>query len=132
VLEKYPTEVRLVIKHFPLSSHKHSREAAMAAMAAARQGKFWEFNQAVFENYSRLDEQKLEELAAGLGLDMARFRKDRADTEIAGLISRDVGEGGRYGVRGTPTIFINGKRLGSRSLEGFSQMIDVELARAKQ
>ena len=101
--------------------------AAIAAMAAGTQGKFWEYHDKVFENYSRLNDELLEQFAKDLGLDLDQFRIDRGNPEITSLINRDLREGSRIGVRGTPTIFVNGKRLAQRSLEAFSAAIENEL-----
>jgi len=130
VLEKYPKDVKLVVKHFPLKFHKFARKAATAAVAAGRQGKFWEYHDLIFQNFNRLNDGRFVEFAKKLGLDMAQFERDRADKSIQAEIGRDVRDGQRAGVRGTPTIFINGKRLQNRSLQGFQQLIDRELARA--
>jgi protein-disulfide isomerase len=129
VLEKYPKEVKLVFKNFPLRNHKLALPAAQAALAAGKQGKFWEYHDKVFENYNRLSEELLEQFAKDLGLDMDLFRKERGNPEITSLINRDLREGSRIGVRGTPTIFINGKRLEQRSPEAFSAAIESELNR---
>jgi protein-disulfide isomerase len=127
VLEKYPGKVKVVFKNFPLRNHKMALPAATAAMAAGKQGKFWEYHDKVFENFRRLNEETLKQFAAELDLDMNRFDKDRASSEITSLINRDIREGSRIGVRGTPTLFINGKRLNQRSLEAFSAAIENEL-----
>jgi len=127
VLEKYPEKVRLIFKNFPLRNHKLALPAAQAAHAADKQGKFWEYHDKVFENYNKLSGELLEQFAKELGLDMNRFRKERGSPEIASLINRDLREGSRIGVRGTPTIFVNGKRLGQRSIEAFSVAIENEL-----
>lgn len=103
--------------------------AAIAAMSAGQQGKFWEYHDKVFENYSRLNNELLEQFAKDLGLDLDRFRKDRGNPKITSLINRDLREGSRIGVRGTPTIFVNGKRLAQRSLEAFSTAIEEELSK---
>ena len=103
--------------------------AARAAMSAGQQGKFWQYHDKVFENYSKLSDELLEQFAKDLGLDLDRFRKDRSSPEIASLINRDLREGSRIGVRGTPTIFVNGKRLEQRSLQDFSAAIEGELKR---
>jgi len=129
VLEKYPQKVRLVFKNFPLRNHKLALPAAQASLAAGKQGKFWEYHDKVFENYNKLSEGLLDQFAKELGLDMNSFKKERGNPEIASLINRDLREGSRIGVRGTPTIFVNGKRLGQRSLQGFSAAIEVELKR---
>jgi len=127
VLKKYPNEVKVVVKHFPLRSHKFARQAAAAALAANEQGKFWEFHKKLFENYRTLNDSKFQDIARDLGLDMEKFGKDLNSSAIANLINRDLKSGGQLGVRGTPTIFINGKILRKRDLTGFSEMIDSEL-----
>jgi protein-disulfide isomerase len=129
LLEKYSGKIRLVFKNFPLRNHKLAQPAAQAALAAGKQGKFWEYHDKVFENYNKLSDELLEQFAKDLGLDMDRFRKERGNPEITSLINRDLREGSRIGVRGTPTIFVNGKRLKQRSLEAFSAAIETELNR---
>ena len=128
-MEKYPNDVKLVIKHFPLSSHKFARPAAKAAMAAHKQGKFWEFHAKLFQNYRSLNEQKVQEIATELELDMEKFAADRKSPEINALIERDLRNGAAIGVRGTPTIFLNGKRVKNRSMQAFQQMIEAELSK---
>jgi protein-disulfide isomerase len=131
VLEKNPESVKLVFKDFPLSSHKFSRQAAIAAVAAGRQGKFWEFHDLLFKDYNRLNEQKFIEIAQKLDLDMKRFDQDRKAPGIVALINRDLAEGNRMGVRGTPTVFINGRLLRNRNLAGFQDMIEEMLRQEK-
>ncbi len=130
MLEKYPNDVKIVIKHFPLPSHKSARPAATAALAAHKQGKFWEFHAKLFENYRSLDEIKIEEIAIELKLDMEKFAADRKSPEIKALIERDIRNGKAIGVRGTPTIFLNGKRVKNRSMQGFQQMIEAEISKS--
>jgi protein-disulfide isomerase len=127
VLKKYPNEVKLVVKHFPLRNHKFARKAAGAALAANEQGKFWEFHQKLFENYRVLNDSKIQDIAKELGLDMEKFNKDLKSPMIAKLINRDLNNGRQVGVRGTPTTFVNGKISKKRDLNGFSEMIEAEL-----
>ena len=127
VLERYPNDVKLVFKNFPLRSHSFSRPAAVAALAAGRQGKFWEFYDLLFKNYSHLNEKKVREIAQQLNLDMEKFDKDQKDPQLMAIINRDVSEGDRAGVRGTPTVFINGRFLRNRSLSGFEELIEKAL-----
>ena len=127
VLDKYPNNVKLVVKNFPLSSHKFARKAATAALAANVQGKFWEFHSQLFKNYKVINDAKIQEIAKNLGLDMEKFNKDMQSPTIKSLIERDVSNGRQIGVRGTPTIHINGKALKIRSLPGIFQVIDAEL-----
>ena len=127
MLDKNPGKVNIVIKHFPLASHKFARRAASVALAADRQGKFWECHEKIFENYQTINEAKVQQIAAEIGLDLERLNKDALDPAIQNLINRDVKNGQQSGVRGTPAIFVNGKRLNNRSLAGFQQAIEAEL-----
>ena len=127
MLEKYPQKVKMVFKNFPIRNHKLAQPAAKAALAAGKQGKFWEYHDKVFTNYNKLSESLLKQFAQELELDMNRFRKERGSKELASLINRDLREANRIGVRGTPTIFVNGKRLGQRSIAAFSAAINNEL-----
>jgi len=131
VLDKNPDDVKLVFKNFPLAMHKSAKQAAAAALAANEQGKFWEFHETLFENYRTLNDAKIQEIAEGLGLDIEKFNKDTNSQAIQELIVRDMRNGQQAGVRGTPTIFVNGKLLKNRSLQGFQEMIDAELNKGK-
>ena len=104
-------------------------KAAMAALAARSEGKFWEFHDQLFENYNKLSDQKILDIAAGLGFDPVEFEKKMNDPKIAAMIRQDLQDGARAGIRGTPTVFINGKRLKNRSPQGFQTAIDKELQR---
>ncbi len=126
-LEKYPEEVKIVFKNFPLNNHKFAKKAATAALAAESQGKFWEFHDLLFKNYNRLNDKKIRDIAIELGLDMVKFDEKTKDPLIQEKISRDLRDGNRADVRGTPTVFVNGKRLRDRTLPGFQKIIDREL-----
>ena len=131
MLGKYPKEVKLVFKNFPLSKHKFAMKAATAALAAKAQGRFWEFHDELFENHRTLNDAKIQDIAKELGLDLERFKKDMKDPAIQKLIIRDVKNGREAGVRSIPTVFINGKLLRNRRLQGFQRMIDAELKRSR-
>ncbi len=128
VLEQYPKDVKLVFKNFPLASHRAARPAAVAAMAADEQGKFWEFHDRLFQDYAGIDEAKIQKIAEGLGLDMQRFEAAKRSPQILGTINRDLREAQEIGVRGTPTIYVNGRLLRNRSPEGFRDLIEKGLA----
>ncbi len=130
VLDQYPKNVRLVPKNFPLTSHKFARKAAQAAMAANAQGKFWEFRHKLFENYRSIDDAKIQEIAQGLGLDMAKFNQDKDSRSIRDFVTRDVVNGRQIGVRGTPTLFVNGKRAMVRTPFDLFKIIDAELKKS--
>lgn len=131
VVEKYPETVRVVFKNYPIRSHQYAEKAALAALAADRQGKFWEFHDLLFANYRDLDDEKVREFARELNLDMEKFESDWSDPRLSAQIQSDTRQGSQAGVRGTPTVFINGRRLKDRSLEGFSKMIDEALKEAR-
>jgi protein-disulfide isomerase len=127
VLEKYPVDVKIVFKNFPLRNHKFAVKAAAAALAAESKGKFWEFHDELFKNYNKLNDQKIREIALGLGFDQAEFEKKMKDPKIKATIVQDLRDASQAGVRETPAIFINGRRLKNRSLQGFQAVIDKEL-----
>jgi protein-disulfide isomerase len=128
VFETYPKVVKLAIKNFPLPNHKFARQAAVAALAANRQGKFWEFHDELYKDYSRLNEEKIQEIAQQVGLDTAKLDQDMKAPEINAIVENDLREGKNAGVRGIPTIFINGRLLRDRSFAGFQAAIEKELA----
>ncbi len=123
--------MKLVFKNFPLRNHKFAWPAAIAALAANKQGKFWELHDQLYENYNRLSDQKIREIAQQVGLDMEKFDKDLKDPKLKAIVERDFQEGARVGVRGIPTIFVNGRQLRNRSFQGFQAAIEKELARER-
>ena len=127
VLEKYPQDVKVVFKNFPLRNHKFAMKAAIAALAADSQGKFWEFHDLLFKNYNKLSDQKIQEIAQAVGLNLEEYEKKKNDPAIKRKVNQDFSDGRQAGVRGTPTIFINGIRLRDRSLKGFQKAIDKQL-----
>jgi len=107
--------------------HSYAKKAAIAALAAGRQEKFWEIHEKFFANQNDLNDAKVDAIARELGLDMAKFTKDREDPAIASLIERDINHGNQANVGGTPTVFISGKLVSQRSFQGFVQAIESEL-----
>jgi protein-disulfide isomerase len=131
VLEQYPQQVKVVFKNFPLRSHKYAFKAAQAAMAAEKQGKFWEFHDLLFKNYNRINDQKITEIITRLNLDADQFQREMQDPAIKSQINADLSNGNSAGVRGTPTVFINGKVLRDKSLKGFQRQINREISQLK-
>jgi protein-disulfide isomerase len=111
VLEKHPNDVRLVFKNFPLEIHQNAETAARAAMAADRQGKFWDMHHALFTSEAPLTRSTLDSLAKKLGLDMTQFGKDLESEATADLVARDRKQGEAAKLHATPTIFINGREF---------------------
>jgi protein-disulfide isomerase len=111
LLREQEGRVKLVFLHYPLDGHTNAQPAARAAIAAGRQGKFWEMHDLLFENQRSLEPADLERLATELGLDMARFRADMASAETQRIIDANKAAGRELDVSGTPTIFVNGRRF---------------------
>jgi protein-disulfide isomerase len=120
--ERYPTQVRLVFKNFPLAAHEHGEAAARAAVAASRQGKFWEVHHALFQNQKTLDDAGLSKIAREQRLDLKKFDEDRRSEAVADSVSKDRKAGEGLSLTGTPAIFINGR---SFDLEHFDLAEDL-------
>lgn len=119
--------MKLVFKNFPIRSHPYAVKAAQAALAAQRQGKFWEFHDELFKFYNSLNDQKIREIARVLGLDEVAFQQQQNNPIIADQVRRDYEEGLRLGIRGVPSVFINGKMLRERSMQNMEAEIEKEL-----
>jgi protein-disulfide isomerase len=102
--------LRFAFRHFPLTEiHPHALAAALAAEAAARQGRFWKMHDLLFHRQQALEDDDLRSYATELELDLARFDRDRAGDEALALIRRDIESGiASDEVHGTPTLFIDG------------------------
>lgn len=124
VLSAYPNDVKLVFKDFPLSFHQQAKNAAKAARAAGEQGKYWEMHDLLFENFSQLNDNSYKEFAAKLKLDEAKFMAAFQSNKYDNLIQQDITLGQGAGVGGTPTLFLNGKRMQGRSFDDFKTAIE--------
>ena len=129
MLQQYPKDVNFVYKQFPLppTMHPNAMPASKAAMAAAKQGKFWEMHDIMFKNQRELSFDKLKDYAKQIGLDVARWEKDFNSPEVQQQIDKESAEGRAADVQGTPTFFVGGKRVMNRSVDGFKQIIDESL-----
>lgn len=134
VLRKYPQEVKIVFKNYPIQRHKFSAKAAAAALAAQSFGKFWEYHDRLFDKdvFGKLSDEKFVEIAKELGLDTKTFEARSKDPETLARVRRDALEGRDAGVRGTPTVFINGRQLKKMSLAGLHAEINQELVRLRK
>lgn len=124
VLKAYPDDVKLVYKDYPLSFHKQARNAAKAARAAGEQGKYWEMHDLIFANFSKLTEDMFKDFATKLNLDVNKFLADFNSNRYDALIQQDINLARTVGVTGTPTLFVNGKRMRRRSFEDFKAAIE--------
>lgn len=128
-MEAYPTQVRLAIKDFPLDIHKDARKAAEAAQCAAGQQRFWDFHDKLFSS-NALSLSDLKSFAKELGLNTQAFDQCLEEGKYRARVEKDLAEGQRMGITGTPTFLINGRPLfGSQTFDRFKKLIDRELAR---
>jgi len=135
ILEKYPNDVKVVIKNFPLSFHKQALKAAKYALAADKQGKYKEMYYLIMENYGKLksNEDLPLEYAKTLGLDINKLIQDMESAEIANQINLEIKQLRESGIPrlAVPKFLIQGKEPQGRSIAAFSSMIDAELAKLK-
>jgi protein-disulfide isomerase len=132
VLARYGDKVRLEYRHLPLVQiHPRAQPAAVAAVCAEKQGKFWEYHARLFQNQKALEEADLKKYASEVGLDGKAFDACRVQPEAAQRVSSDMEAASRAGIDGTPAFLVNGILLsGARPLEDFVRLIERELARA--
>lgn len=128
IREKYGDKVRIVFRQFPLNMHPNAHVAAQASLAANAQGKFWAFHDRLFQNQRALDRASLENYAKEAGLNVAEFKKSLDDKRFAAQVDADLKLGEEVSVQGTPTMFINGKRVENPTdFNAVASMIDSAL-----
>lgn len=127
IVSEFGNRVRLVMRDFPLSQHENARKAAEAAEAAREQGKYWEYASVLFRNQSALGVDKLRQYASELGLDRKRFDASLDSGKFAEKVQRDVIDGHKLGINGTPTLYINGKRVSDNSFESVKSAVEAAL-----
>jgi len=137
MVERFPGQVRLVYKFYPLSAHKNGDIAARAGVAGLAQGKFWEMHDALFANQNNNDRTGVEGLAKKLHLDMTQFKKDLTDDETTNRIDRDKKQADDLNLDGTPFIWIDNRKFDldqvvnpPQDLEAWVKL-DIELAGQK-
>jgi protein-disulfide isomerase len=133
VVEKnYSGKVRIVYRQFPLTNiHPHAQKAAEASLCANEQQRFWEFHDSLFSNQQELTVDALKRRAVTLKLDTAAFNACLDSGKQAGAVKKDIEEGSRAGVTGTPALFINGRMLsGNQPYAEIRDLIEDELQRS--
>lgn len=133
VSDTYGDQVRIVYRDFPLDTiHPQARKAAEAARCADEQGKFWEYHDKLFANQQALGVEGLNKYAEELGLDRKAFAACLTSSKVREAVERDVQDGQKAGVRGTPTFFVNGRPFaGVPSFDAIRSVIDEELQRGE-
>jgi len=136
LLEQYPDKVRVVVKHFPLRFHKNAKPAHAAAEFAKRTAgteAFWKMHDMILKNHRKLDVPTLRSYAESLGLDLEKFDKLMADpTAINAMVKPDMDEARKCGVRGTPTVLVNGLKMARRDINSYKARIDEILKTANK
>ena len=131
--QDYRPRLRVIFRHFPLTMHRHAREAALASEAAGRQGQFWQMHDVLYREQAvwseAADVRPLFDTYAGmLGLKIDRFKKDMESEEVNRRVTADQLRGTALGVTITPTLFVNNRALPNASLSPTSLRAAVEAA----
>jgi len=130
--EAYPRELRIVYKQAPLRSlHPHAHDAALAAIAAGRQGRFWEMHELLFRNGRNLQPAIYPLLASQIGLDLPAFERDRISLWALERLTEEEKDAARAEVRGVPALLLNGRPLGSWRYDFVKGQVDRMLGRAR-
>ncbi len=128
IQDKYGDKVKIAFKHQPLPFHKDAPLAAEASLAAHEQGKFWEYHDVLFKNQRALKRPDLEKYAQELGLNMANFKKALDDGKYKKQVADDQALARKVGANGTPTLFVNGKKVvGAQPFSAFEPLIEAAL-----
>jgi protein-disulfide isomerase len=128
IKEKYGDKVHFVFRQYPLPMHSDAHLAAQASLAAHKQGKFWEFHDLLFANQKALTRSSLEDYAKQASLNVDQLKKSLDDQALKAQVDADVKLGEEVNVNGTPTVFINGKRVSNPTeFEPVAKLIDAAL-----
>lgn len=134
----HKTDLRVVHKQFPLASHRNAPRASVAALAAHKQGRYWEFHDALFAHQQELamaeDPMPLfEQFAKEAGLNLTKFKADLTDPAIAKMVADDRAEGDQAGIDATPTLYLNGVKVAdAHTEEDLVRIIEAKLGSAKK
>lgn len=131
VMRSFPDDVRIVWKDMPNEeAHPLATKAAIAAHCADRQGKFWEFHDALLERQSYLSEEEIAAIAVNLGLDAAPFARCTENNDTLAIVRKDFEEGRALNILATPTIFFGTESYaGALSVEELTGLIQQELVK---
>jgi protein-disulfide isomerase len=128
IMKAMPNDVRLVYKQYPLDTHSQAALASRASIAAHAQGKFWPMHDKLYANAKLINRDNILLWAKGLGLDMSKFTDAMDSAAVKMLVDREIEEGDRVGVNGTPTVFVNGKKYqGALDPGAFLPILEKEL-----
>lgn len=109
ILDEFHNDVKLYFKHYPLPQHTNARLAAEAAVAAQKQGKFWPFQDKLWDKQDELTPAAIEKIAKDTGLDVTKFRQDMDSQPVKAKVMKDRADGAAAGIQATPTLYIDGR-----------------------
>ncbi len=126
LIKHYGDNIYFVYRHFPLVQvHQYALDSADAAEAAGMQGKFWEYHDKLYEISPDLQKENLLKAAKSIGLDEEKFVSDSGGDAVRQKVLNDIADGNKFGVNGTPTFFINGKKMEFSTLPTLAQFKSV-------
>jgi protein-disulfide isomerase len=130
IVEEFHNDVKVYFKHYPLPQHANARLAAEAAVAANKQGKFWPFQDKIWDKQDELTPAEIEKIAKASGLDMAKFRQDVESPAVKERVQKDRSDGQALGLQATPTVYIDGREYTDpKDTESLREWIKEELGR---
>jgi protein-disulfide isomerase len=130
IVDEFHNDVKVYFKHYPLAQHTNARLAAEAAVAANKQGKFWPFQDKLWDKQDELSPAEIEKLAKESGLDMARFRADLESAAVKDRVQKDRMDGAALGLQATPTLYIDGREYTDpKDTESLREWIKEELGK---
>lgn len=125
----YKDKLIFAYRHFPLKQHQFALPSAYGAEAAGEQGKFWEMYDFLFANQDKLSQEKIAEGAKLLGLDMNKYDEAVKSEKVKNKIDKDLADGEKFGVSGTPTFFLNGQKLELGNYAELKKIVEEALAK---
>ena len=135
--QEFPNDLRVVLRYFPLPGHRNGMTAALAVEASARQGKFFEMHDLLFTEQKNWGEKPaptpavFEKYAEQLGLDMEAYKVAVASPEVRARVERDMNSGKKLGNTGTPSFYLDGKKLPNpQGYEDFKKIIQTAIDKA--
>jgi protein-disulfide isomerase len=129
IVDEFHGDVKLYFKHYPLPQHNMARAAAEAAVAAQKQGKFWQYQDKIWDQQDDLTPAKLESAAKEIGLDLTKFRQDMASEAVKAKVQKDRADGSAAGLQATPTLYIDGREYtDGRDTDSLREWIKDEIA----
>jgi len=131
ILKTYGNDMIFAYRDYPLPQHPLAKDEAIAAHAAAKQGKYWDMHDALFANQEKITAEMIGQIAKSLNLNMDQYTKDLKDEAIKKHIEDDISYGERIGINATPTFYLNGKKLNLTTQSELTKLVEQAIQEAK-